>query len=40
MSFSSTSAATAGPQVASALEHLKRASLLFKVLGSYPEAVL
>jgi chorismate mutase/prephenate dehydratase len=28
------------PMVASALEHLKREALLFKVLGSYPEAVL
>lgn len=28
------------PKVASALEHLKRDALLFKVLGSYPEAVL
>ncbi len=28
------------PEVASALEHLKRDALLFKVLGSYPVAVL
>lgn len=28
------------PGVASALEHLKRDALLFKVLGSYPVAVL
>ena len=27
-------------EVASALDHLKREALLFKVLGSYPEAVL
>jgi len=30
----------ADPKVAEALEHLKQASLLFKVLGSYPVAVL